>query len=146
LAFGIEERHEYYPRLPHGKDVRVLREVLIVDDDPDILEIVTEALRDEGFHVAAFGDGAHALAYAHDHIPAVVLTDLLIPPMGGEELILGLRALHGDALPIVVMTAMTDRSRLAGVPVDEVLDKPFELEDLSAIIHRWARPAQDGVY
>jgi DNA-binding response OmpR family regulator len=126
--------------------VHVPREVLIVDDDPDILEIVAEALRDEGFHVVAFGDGARALAYAHDQTPAVVLTDLLIPPMGGRDLIFGLRALYGDALPIVVMTAMTDRSCLEGVHVEEVLGKPFELEDLSAIIHRWARPDQDGVY
>jgi DNA-binding response OmpR family regulator len=116
-------------------------DVVIVDDDHDLLEIVAEALRDEGYQVAAFSDGASALAYARDRLPALVLTDLLIPPGGGQQLVAGLRALHGAAVPIVVMTALADRTRLAGVQVDDVLSKPFELDTLSTTVRRWAKGA-----
>lgn len=114
---------------------------MVVDDDQDILEIVAEALRDEGYRVAAFSDGASALAYAREHPPAMVLTDLLIPPGGGQQLVAGLRALHGAAVPIVVMTALTDHTRLAGVQVDAILSKPFELDALSSTVRRWVRGA-----
>ncbi len=116
-------------------------DVVVVDDDQDILEVVTEALRDDGFQVAAFADGDGALAYACDHIPAMVLTDLLIPPGGGQELVARLRALHGRRVPIVVMTALVDRARLRDVAVDGVLSKPFELDELSSTVRRWATPA-----
>jgi two-component system response regulator (stage 0 sporulation protein F)/two-component system response regulator MtrA len=121
--------------------MRVPQDVIVVDDDQDILEVVAEALRDEGFRVAAFADGESALAYAHDHEPALVLTDLLIPPGGGKQLVEGLRALHGRRLPIVVMTAFPDISRLSDVSVEAVLAKPFELDDLSSTVRRWATPA-----
>jgi DNA-binding response OmpR family regulator len=124
------------------KDARVPHDVVIVDDDTDILEIVSEALREEGFAVAAFAEGASALAYARDHLPALVLTDLLVPPTGGQELIVRLRALYGEALPIVVMTAMEDRARTLTVPVAGVLQKPFELDELSSLVRRWAEPSE----
>jgi DNA-binding response OmpR family regulator len=114
---------------------------MVVEDDRDILAVVAEALRDEGFRVAAFADGATALAYAHDHVPALVLTDLLIPPKGGRELVARLRALHGRRLPIVVMTALADRPRLEDVQIDAVLSKPFALDELSSTVRRWATPA-----
>ncbi len=114
---------------------------MVVDDDQDILEIVAEALRDEGYAVAAFSDGASALAYARDHLPALVLTDLRIPPGGGQQLVAGLRALHGEAVPIVLMTAVADHTRLAEVEVDDILSKPFELEALSSTVRRWATRA-----
>jgi CheY-like chemotaxis protein len=116
-----------------------VRELLIIDDDLDILEIVAEALRDEGYQVAAFPDGARALTYARDHTPALVLSDLLIPPMGGRQLVTQLRALYGQRVPIVLMSAMADQARLEGV--DGVLRKPFELDDLASLVRRWAAPA-----
>ena len=117
------------------------RNVVVVDDDQDILHVVTEALRDDGFEVAAFADGDGALAYARDHVPAMVLTDLLIPPSGGQELVAQLRSLHGWRVPIVVMTALGDHTRLADVAMDAILAKPFELDELSSTVRRWATPA-----
>ncbi len=103
----------------------VTREVMVVEDDQDILEVVTEALRDEGYTVAAFPDATSALAHARNHQPALVLTDLLIPPSGGRELVARLRDLHGQVLPIVLMTALRDPDQFADVPVQHVLPKPF---------------------
>lgn len=114
---------------------------MVVEDDQDILEVVAEALREEGYEVAAFSNGASALAYAHDHVPALVLTDLFIPPSGGRELVAQLRGLHGQQLPIIVMTALRDRTQLADVPVQQVLLKPFELDDLWKTVRRWMPPA-----
>jgi len=119
----------------------VTRDVVVVDDDQDILHVVAEALRDDGFQVAAFADGDGALAYARDHVPAMVLTDLRVPPAGGQVLVQQLRALHGRRVPIVVMTALVDRARLEDVAVDGVLGKPFELDELSSTVRKWTTPA-----
>src|SRR5579884_277906 len=113
---------------------------MVVEDDQDILEVVSEALRDEGYSVAAFHDATSALAYARDHQPGLVLTDLLIPPSGGRELVAQLRTLHGQEVPIVLMTALRDRDQFADVPVQQVLPKPFELEELWSVVRRWIRP------
>lgn len=113
---------------------------MVVEDDQDILEVVSEALREEGYSVAAFADAASALDYARDHRPALVLTDLLIPPAGGRALVAQLRNLHGQLLPIVLMTALRDRSQFADVPVQHVLPKPFDLDDLWAVVRRLMPP------
>jgi two-component system response regulator QseB len=126
--------------VPQGRIEPVAREVMVVEDDQDILEVVSEALRDEGYAVPAFHDATSALAYAHDHQPALVLTDLLIPPSGGRELVAQLRDLHGPVLPIVLMTALRDRAQFADVPVQHVLPKPFELEELWSVVRRLATP------
>lgn len=117
------------------------RVVMVVEDDQDILEVVSEALRDEGYAVAAFPDATSALAYARDHQPELVLTDLLIPPSGGRDLVAKLRDLHGRVLPIVLMTALRDRDQFADMPVQQVLAKPFELDDLWSAVRRWMPPS-----
>ena len=128
-------------RLPQGRIESVARVVMVVEDDQDILEVVSEALRDEGYAVAAFPDATSALAYARDHQPELVLTDLLIPPSGGRDLVAKLRDLHGRVLPIVLMTALRDRDQFADMPVQQVLAKPFELDDLWSAVRRWMPPS-----
>jgi CheY-like chemotaxis protein len=105
--------------------------VLVVEDDPDIRQVVVTALEDEGFHTASASNGAEALKVL-ERLPRPVLlfVDLMMPVMDGPSLIAALRANDKLAtLPVVVMSAASD-----GVPGYPMLRKPFKLEDLVGIV------------
>jgi DNA-binding response OmpR family regulator len=117
-------------------------EVVIVDDDPDILDIVSDVLRDEGFTPVVFRDGAHAEAHIVHHPPGLVLTDLRLPVLSGRDLVSHLRQRVGDRLPIIVMSGLADDAESEHLPVQGYLRKPFELDDLCALVNRWTTPPQ----
>lgn len=114
--------------------------VLVVDDDPDVTELVQAALEEAGHQVTA-AVGAGALRAAHELHPDVILLDLMMPGMDGIEVSRRLRANPVTAhIPIVVMSAQ-DPLRAAGplLPVNDRLPKPFALAALYATVARWAR-------
>ena len=113
--------------------------VLVVDDDEGILEFLTMALEGEGYSVLTAVNGA-ALQLAHDHQPAVVLLDLMMPGMDGIEVSQRLRADPATAhIPIIAMSAQ-DRLQAAepSMSADDRLPKPFDLNRLFATVARWA--------
>jgi CheY-like chemotaxis protein len=113
--------------------------VLVVEDDPSILELVVGVLELEGYHVLS-GLGEEALQLARIHRPAVILLDVQMPGMSGVEVSQRLRAEPSTAgIPIVCMSAR-DRLATIGVqmPVDDFLAKPFGLEALHEAVGRWA--------
>jgi len=104
--------------------------VLIVDDEPDIANILGELLGEEGLDVRVVHDGRQALAAMAEQPPDLLITDLMMPRMDGHALI---RELRGNAtfrhIPIVVMSAGSlDKSLLA--PDILFVPKPFELFDM----------------
>lgn len=111
--------------------------VLVVDDDPAILRIITLTLADEGYTVLTATNGREALATITAQQPALVLLDLQMPEMGGWELVEHLRAL--DLLvPIVLMTASYRESPAAErYSVADYLPKPFDLIDLLQVVARF---------
>jgi len=99
--------------------------VLVVDDDADNRETLREVLADEGFTVQTAADGASALALIAGGLrPNVMLLDLMMPGMNGEELIARLRAGAAPDLPVVVLSALGDWEPPAGVVM---LRKPADL-------------------
>ena len=112
--------------------------VLVVEDNDAIRAYVSAALRDEGYQVVEAVDGA-ALLVAHETHPDLILLDIHMPQMDGREVSRRLRA-HPQTkgIPIVGMSA---GERLARVPddlIDDRLAKPFGLDDLYAVVARWA--------
>src|SRR5690242_2846236 len=95
----------------------MLHTILVVEDDPDIRELVSEVLCQSGYHVAEAGNGQEALDFlkAHDQ-PCVMLLDLMMPVLSGPEL---LEILADDPrfskLPVVVVSAVADRGSAPGV-------------------------------
>ena len=121
--------------------------VLVVDDDPSVRDLLTDALTEAGHRVDAAADGAQALNRLRDGFsPCVVLTDVRMPGMDGFELT---REAGRDpqlaAIPIVMMTG--DRVLSFTSPAR---DKPFSVPELDSVVqracrlHREARSAPGG--
>ncbi|GAA2513202.1 response regulator [Pilimelia columellifera] len=104
--------------------------VLVVDDEPDLRFLLRRALERAGYEVTDAHQGATAMAVAHDSPPDLVVTDMMMPVMGGVELI---ERLHTDpvtaAIPIVAVSGDTHLATEA----DAVLRKPFSPEQLVAV-------------
>lgn len=112
--------------------------VLVVDDDPDIVDLVAIALEDQGYVVISAVNGA-ALQLARERQPDVILLDILMPGMDGVEVSRRLRADPATAnIPIIAMSAQ-DRLRANSslMPVNDRLSKPFELSGLYTTVARW---------
>lgn len=106
--------------------------VLVVDDDPDILEALAEILETEGFEVRRARNGEEALERLGPQQPDLILLDLMMPVMDGWEFSQRMRQRPGtNNIPIIVLSA----DRNVGPKAKEIgavghLAKPFELGDL----------------
>src|SRR5512138_1723932 len=113
--------------------------VLVVDDERDIREAVSEVLEDEGYEVLGARDGAEALSKSRAHHPDVILLDLMMPGMNGWEF---RKAQEGDpelrAIPVIVLSAL---GRVSGLEAAEFLQKPFELDQLLTAVRHHVRAA-----
>jgi CheY-like chemotaxis protein len=111
--------------------------VLVVDDDPSILALVTDILLDEGYQVRTATNGAEALQHIDDHVPAVLVTDLTMPVMDGLSLVEACRArpLTAD-MPIVVLSAESRATcdSVSTLGVQGLLTKPFDVGNLLDVI------------
>lgn len=117
--------------------IRILRPVLVVDDDPDIRRVLTEVLEDEGYRVITASDGQRALDLIGAETPGLVLLDLQMPILNGWEVLARLREQHVP-VPVVFMTAgmrARDEAQLHGA--DGYLAKPFDLFELVRVVARF---------
>jgi two-component system, OmpR family, response regulator len=106
--------------------------VLVVDDEQVLAELVSMALRYEGWDISTAGDGATAIALARDHRPDAVVLDVMLPDMNGLEVLRKLRE-HYPGLPLLLLTAKDAvEDRIAGLTAggDDYVTKPFSLEEL----------------
>src|ERR671938_548867 len=95
------------------------RTVLVVDDDPDIREVIAEVLLDEGCAVETAPDGQVALQRVQAHPPDVILLDYKMPRCDGPQFVAAYRALPGQHAPIVLLTAaVSAKQRAAAVGAD----------------------------
>ncbi len=106
--------------------------VLIVDDDPDVLELISALLNEEGFQTVTCRDGLAALQAFTTRRPALAIIDLAMPIMTGYELIERLRTAPGQPLPIIAISSAMYAPAPDRLQVDDYLAKPFDLEELLA--------------
>jgi len=105
--------------------------VLIVDDEPGIVEFLSFALEEHGYRVVSARDGRAALDEITRQRPACVVTDLMMPRLNGWEFARQLRRNAATAsIPIVAMSAVDP----TGAPADAYLRKPFELQELLRVL------------
>jgi CheY-like chemotaxis protein len=113
--------------------------VLVIDDDPDIRDALTDILESEGYSVAGAAHGGEALALLHTLTPELILLDLNMPVMNGFQFRTAQRRDPRLALiPTVVMSAI-DRmqERLPELAIEEALAKPLDLGQLLAVVGRY---------
>ncbi len=112
--------------------------ILVVDDDPDIRDVIAETLADEGFNVVTSGDGQAAVDIALEHPPNLIVLDLMMPKMSGWQVIEALQASpRGATIPIVLVSASRDLERTAKQSeVAACLAKPFDLESLVRVVEQ----------
>lgn len=106
--------------------------VLVVDDEPGLAELVSMALRYEGWQVSTAGDGASAIRQAQADPPDVVVLDVMLPDINGLEVLRKLRASQ-PGLPLLLLTAKESlEDRIAGLAAggDDYVTKPFSVEEL----------------
>ncbi len=116
--------------------------VLVVDDELDIREAVTEVLSYEGHEVVTASDGAEALRKARAVQPDVVLLDLMMPGMNGWDFRAAqLRDPAIASIPVVVLSAL---GRVSTIDALAFLPKPFGLDDLLDLVRRAAAHGRDN--
>ncbi len=126
--------------------------VLVVDDEPSIVDAVATSLRYEGFTVDEAMTGRKALAQAQEDPPDLVILDVMLPDLDGLEVTRRLRA-DGVRVPVLFLTARDTLSdKLAGLTVggDDYVTKPFALAEVIARVHAILRrtgyePEDDGI-
>jgi len=125
------------------------RPILVVDDDDDVRNMLCAVLSAEGYPVMSAADGVEALHRMRRDPPALAVIDMMMPRMSGEQL---LQVMAQDAslvrIPVAIMSGQTTPTSTSGpIPlVSARLIKPFELDELLTLVHRFVEPPerQDG--
>lgn len=115
------------------------KHVLIVDDEPDVIDIISLCLKDKGFVVVSVNDGIQALAKLKIFMPDLIITDINMPKMDGFQLIKSLKSESKFSdIPIIVLTgtyiSQDDAQRGLLLGASKYLTKPFAIEALVAEI------------
>lgn len=114
--------------------------VLVVDDDRELTDLITDALTEEGYRVAVALD-VDCLRVAREQQPDIILLDLMMPGMDGVVIGQRLRADRETArIPIVAMSAVERLPDMASAMRASVyLPKPFEIAQLREVVAQWIR-------
>lgn len=125
------------PTMTAGEPIRVL----VVDDDEKIRTALRRGLSYEGYRVVEAASGEEALEKARDHMPDLIVLDVMLPGIDGLEVCRRLRA-AGDEVAILMLTARDEvHDRVSGLETgaDDYLVKPFSFEELLARVHALLR-------
>jgi two-component system response regulator MprA len=116
--------------------------ILIIEDDPQIVDFLRLGLRHEKFEVVVANDGRKGIELFRQHQPALVILDLRLPDLDGGEVCQHLRAVSN--VPILVLTARdltSEKVKLLNIGADDYMVKPFRFDELLARIHALLRRA-----
>jgi two-component system, OmpR family, response regulator len=120
--------------------------LLVVDDEPNIVELLSTSLRFAGFEVATASNGHEALETARTFQPDLLVLDVMMPDISGFGVVKRLRA-SGSTVPVVFLTARDGtEDRISGLTLggDDYVTKPFSLDEvvarIRAVLRRTARP------
>ena len=128
------------------RDVSANHRILVVDDEPNIVDVISMALRFHGFDVEAAGTGAAAIAAVGSFRPDLIVLDVMLPDMEGFDVARRLGA-ERARVPIIFLTARDateDKVRGLTVGGDDYVTKPFSLEELVARVRSVLRRAGVG--
>lgn len=112
--------------------------ILVVDDEPDVIEIVRFRLEKDGHSILTAPDGQSGLAMAFGSHPDLMILDVMMPGIDGFEVLFQLKNNpRTQNLPIIMLTAKTDLSSISkgwGLDVDNYVTKPFNVDELAKTV------------
>ena len=109
------------------------KKILIVEDEIKILEVVTSLMEKQGYEVYQAEDGKQALKIFYNNEISLIILDLMLPDISGEEICMKIR--EKSRVPIIMLTAKVDESNLLqglDIGADDYITKPFSLMELVA--------------
>lgn len=118
-----------------------MKRILIVDDQPHVTQVLQYCLKKEGYEVTTAPNGQVALDSIRDQVPDALITDVVMPLMGGEELCNKiLQEFPHRNFPIIVMTSRTEREQrnwTRKMQQVDFLEKPISPRNLIEILHKY---------
>lgn len=120
-------------------------EILVVDDHREIAELVAEMLCDEGYSVRTAHDGASALLAIRQRCPDLLILDVAMPVLTGDQVLLRLRSEGLRTLPVILMTADRSPERFSALGADEIVPKPFDIACMMRTVAGFVQPRREGV-
>jgi hypothetical protein len=115
------------------------RTILVIDDDPNALDLIGRTLQGAGFRVVTASDGQEALHLARTLRPNAITLDVIMPRMDGWQVLSALKHDPGTRdIPVVMVTMTDDRDMGAALGATEFLTKPVDRQQLVALLERYA--------
>ena len=105
--------------------------ILVVDDEPHIVDFLSLLLEDEGYRVRQARNGREALSAIEQEPPQLIISDVMMPDINGVELVRHLEHLHPEPPKVILMSAV---SRSAPSPHIPFIEKPFDIDDFLEIV------------
>jgi two-component system, OmpR family, alkaline phosphatase synthesis response regulator PhoP len=128
-----------------------VKKILVIEDEQDIVNLLSHYLRQEGYEILTARDGFSGLKLARTEAPGLVILDLMLPEFGGLEVCKKLRVATATAeIPIIMLTAKGEESdKIVGLELgaDDYITKPFSPKELvarvKALLRRSGRPEKE---
>ncbi len=136
LGLSIEDRSTEFRTgsSGHRQGTIVSSKILVVEDEATTKALIQYKLKNSGFEVASADDGTEALAFVAQHEVDLIILDLMMPLMSGNEFLIELRR-SGNRVPVIVLTARTlekDIVEALSLGADDYVKKPFSPSELIA--------------
>ncbi|NIZ09974.1 response regulator transcription factor [Pseudooceanicola sp. HF7] len=120
------------------------KSVLVIEDEPNIIEAISFILSRDGWHVASHSNGIDAVEAIHARKPDLVILDVMLPGRSGYDILRDLRADHQtDSLPVLMLTARgqsSDRTLAEEVGASRFMTKPFSNSEVLAAVNAMIVP------
>lgn len=118
-----------------------MKTILVIEDNPDILENIIEFLEMEGYKILGANNGKRGVEIAREFIPDLIICDVLMREMDGHEVLhLLLESAKTYEIPFIFSTSMSekvDREEALSLGADDYIIKPFHLETLLRMVKIW---------
>jgi len=122
------------------KDTGMAKHVLLIEDEPNIIEAISFILRQEGFRVSTHSDGIRAVAEINDQSPDLVILDVMLPGRSGFDILRELRGQDAtQALPVLMLSAKgqsKDKLAAQSLGVSQYMTKPFSNSEMLDVVRR----------
>lgn len=131
------------------KEKMQTKKILVVDDEPDVVRILSKSLVADGFEVITANDGLECLAKAENELPDLILLDNVMPNMDGQTTLAKLKdSKKTEGIPVIMVTALADEKNITtsqkGGAVEYVV-KPFDYNVLLEKITQALKSKRKGV-